>query len=159
MLAVLGMIGELRTNIATGKVGKIDVSRLILGGVVSGVVLNVITGLANARIFNGDFQNWANGMGSHLHPPGPPIQICFWVLMCLIWASLPFCPVCGRALGFIRNNELYIYVESGGNRKASAWSLAIIEPRRVLAPRISRCLRFLIQLFDFGKIHPKGAAR
>jgi hypothetical protein len=84
MLSDFGMIDELRTKITTGKIGKINVSRLILGGVVAGVVLDAITGLANARIFDGEFHSWANGMGNHLHPPGPPIQMCFWVVMCLI---------------------------------------------------------------------------
>jgi hypothetical protein len=84
MLAVLGMIDELPTKVSSEKIGKINVSRLIWGGVVAGVVLDVITGFANARVFNGEFQSWANGMGDHLHPPGPPIQISFWVLMCLI---------------------------------------------------------------------------
>jgi hypothetical protein len=78
------MIAELRTKTPLGKIARINVSRLILGGFVAGVVLNVITGFANACILNGDFQNWANGMGNHLHPPGPPIQICFWLLMGLI---------------------------------------------------------------------------
>jgi hypothetical protein len=51
------------------------------------------------------------------------------------------------------------FLESGGNRKASASSLTIIAPLRVLGSRISRCFRFLIELFNFGKIHPKGVAR
>jgi hypothetical protein len=78
------MKDELRTKIAPGETGKINILRLLLGGVVAGVVLNMITGIVNACILNGDFQNWANGMGNHLHPPAQPVQICFWVLMCLI---------------------------------------------------------------------------
>jgi hypothetical protein len=84
MLFMWPMDDKLRTEIATGKIGRINVSRLILGGVVAGVVLNIITGLANACILNGDFQNWANGMGNHLHPPAQPIQVSFWVVMCLM---------------------------------------------------------------------------
>ena len=72
------------TKIATGGIGRINVSRLIWGGVAAGVVLNIVTGIANACLLNGEFQNWANGMGNHLHPPAQPIQICFWVAMCLI---------------------------------------------------------------------------
>lgn len=72
------------TMMVTGKTCRIDIPRLLLGGVVAGVVLNLITGIANAGILKGDFENWANGMGSHLHPPAQPTQICFWVLMCLV---------------------------------------------------------------------------
>ena len=77
------MSDGLRAKIAAEATARINILRLILGGVTAGVVLNIITGVANARILNGDFQNWANGMGSHLHPPAQPAQICFWVLMCL----------------------------------------------------------------------------
>ncbi len=66
------------------EVAKINVSRVMLGGVVGGVVINIITGIANACVLNADFQNWAAGMGNHLHHPSQPIQMCFWVLMCLI---------------------------------------------------------------------------
>jgi len=78
------MSDKLRTKIATEGFARINIPRLILGGVVAGVVLNIITGIANAKILNGDFQNWANGMGNHLHSPAQPVQICFWVLMCLL---------------------------------------------------------------------------
>jgi hypothetical protein len=78
------MNDELRTKAMPGGAAMINISRLILGGVVAGVVLNIITGIVNARILNGDFQNWATGMGTHLHPPAQPVQMCFWVLMCLL---------------------------------------------------------------------------
>jgi hypothetical protein len=75
---------KLQTTIAAEKTGGINILRLILGGVVAGVILNIITGIANASILAGDFQNWANGMGNRLHPAAQPVQICFWVVMCLI---------------------------------------------------------------------------
>ena len=75
---------ELRTKLATGEVARINIPRMVLGGVVAGIILNLITGIANACILNGAFQNWASGMGNHLQPPAPPVQMCFWVLMCLI---------------------------------------------------------------------------
>jgi hypothetical protein len=84
MLAMKPMSDELRKKVTSGGATKINISHLILGGVVAGVILNVITGLANACVLNGDFQNWANGMGNHLHPPAQSVQMCFWVLMCLI---------------------------------------------------------------------------
>jgi hypothetical protein len=66
------------------EVSKINRSRLVLGGITAGVVLNFITGFANATLFNGAFQTWASEMGSHLHPPSPAAQIVLWVVMCLI---------------------------------------------------------------------------
>jgi hypothetical protein len=75
---------KLRTQIATATAGRINLLRLLLSGGVAGVVLTMITGIANACILNGDFKNWATGMGNHLHPPVQPVQMCFWVLMCLI---------------------------------------------------------------------------
>jgi hypothetical protein len=85
----------LRTAVSRTEIAKINISRLILGGVAAGVVLNIITGIANACILNGDFENWANGMANHLHPPIPPIQICFWVLMCLIDGMVGVCIYAG----------------------------------------------------------------
>jgi hypothetical protein len=71
-------------KIAVAEVAKINISRLLLGGLAAGLLLNIITGIANACILNSAFQNWSNGMGNHLHPPTQPVQICFWVIMCLI---------------------------------------------------------------------------
>jgi hypothetical protein len=78
------MHDELRSRIAMREAPKVNISRLVLGGVVAGVVLNLVTGVANACILNGDFQNWAKEMGNHLHPPAQPVQMCFWVLMSLV---------------------------------------------------------------------------
>jgi len=55
-----------------------------MGRSCRGVVLNIVTGIANACLLNGEFQNWANGMGNHLQPPTQPVQICLWVALCLI---------------------------------------------------------------------------
>jgi hypothetical protein len=84
MLLVGPMNDESPKQMITTKAATINIPRLALGGVAAGIILNIITGIANASILNGDFQNWANGMGNHLHPPAQPVQMCFWVLMCLI---------------------------------------------------------------------------
>ena len=63
---------------------KINPRRLALGGVVAGIILNMITGIANATLLSGDFQAWANAMDGHLHPPTSGTQVFLWVLMCFI---------------------------------------------------------------------------
>jgi hypothetical protein len=89
------MSDELRAKIAAAEYARINIQRLILGGVVAGVVLSIITGIANASILNDDFQNWATGMGNHLHPPAQPVQICFWVFMCLLDGMVGVCIYAG----------------------------------------------------------------
>jgi hypothetical protein len=61
----------------------INISRLILSGLAAGLVLNIITGIANATVLNSDFLAWAGDMGARLHPPTQPVQVFLWVLMCL----------------------------------------------------------------------------
>jgi hypothetical protein len=80
---------EFRTGNVPGEVtilkfAGINIGRLLLGGFVAAVVLNLVTGIANATILKGDFLNWADGMGTHLHPPAQPIQVGFWLLMGLL---------------------------------------------------------------------------
>ena len=80
---------EFRTGSAPGEVAilksaGINFGRLLLSGFVAAVVLNLVTGIANATILKGAFLNWANGMGTHLHPPAQPIQVGFWSLMGLL---------------------------------------------------------------------------
>jgi hypothetical protein len=72
---------------ATSDAAKINTPRLILGGVVAGLVLNLVTGIANACILNGTFQDWAKDMGGHLHPPIQPVQMGYWLFMGLLDAT------------------------------------------------------------------------
>jgi hypothetical protein len=54
---------------------------------VAGLVLNLVTGIANACILNGTFQDWAKDMGGHLHPPIQPVQMGYWLFMGLLDAT------------------------------------------------------------------------
>jgi hypothetical protein len=84
MLSPELMAIESWTEQASGAVAKMNMPRLIFGGLVAGVVLNVITGVANARILDESFNDWSRGMGTHLHPPAQSVQICSWLLMGLL---------------------------------------------------------------------------
>ena len=73
--------GSLPGEVAILKSAGVNIGRLLLGGLVAAVVLNLVTGIANATILRGGFLNWADGMGTRLHPPAKPIQVAFWLLM------------------------------------------------------------------------------
>ena len=62
-----------------------NLSRVVLGGIVAGIIMFVINGIVNGGFLNNDFQSWANDMGSLIHPPEQSISMSLWVLMCLIY--------------------------------------------------------------------------
>ncbi|MFA6469317.1 MAG: hypothetical protein WCW35_10505 [Bacteroidota bacterium] len=63
---------------------NINIPRVLLGGIAAGVIVFISNGIVNGAILSSDFQNWAAGMGSLLHPPEQSISMSLWALMCLI---------------------------------------------------------------------------
>jgi len=59
----------------------INLSRVLLGGIVAGGIIFIITGIVNGGILNNDFQNWAQGMGNLIHPPQQSISMGLWTVM------------------------------------------------------------------------------
>ena len=65
-------------------VTNINLSRLLAGGVLAGVVVAAITGLANSTLLSRDFSAWASELGNHLHPPDQPIQLSLWTVRSIL---------------------------------------------------------------------------
>jgi hypothetical protein len=63
---------------------KINISRVLIGGILAGVVVSVVTGVANTFFLKNDFLNWAADMEGHLHPPTQGVQASLWVVMALL---------------------------------------------------------------------------
>jgi hypothetical protein len=63
----------------------INLSRIFGGGVIAGVVLFIVAGIFNGGILAGDFQTWALGMGSLIHPQPQSTSLILWAIMSLIY--------------------------------------------------------------------------
>jgi hypothetical protein len=63
---------------------KMNIARVLIGGILAGVVVSVITGAANTCFLQNDFLNWAAGMEGHLHPPKQGVQVSLWTVMALL---------------------------------------------------------------------------
>ncbi len=63
---------------------NINVKRVLLGGVVAGAVIFVVTGVGNGAILASQLQDWIHSMGDLMHPPAQPVQMALWALMCLV---------------------------------------------------------------------------
>jgi hypothetical protein len=61
---------------------KLNIGRVLGGGLVAGLVLFLVTGVVNGALMATDLRAWAQDMGAHLQPPPPPVQMSLWALMC-----------------------------------------------------------------------------
>jgi hypothetical protein len=62
----------------------INIARVLVGGILAGVVVSAITGAANAFFLRNDFLKWAASMEGHLHPPRQGVQVSLWTVMALL---------------------------------------------------------------------------
>ena len=63
---------------------KINFGRLILGGLVAGIVLFLVGGVLNGLILSDSFKAWAASMGNLIHPMSMSGAMVLWVIMDLI---------------------------------------------------------------------------
>lgn len=64
---------------------RINIKRMVLGGVIAGLVVFIVNGIVNGVILRGELQDWAHGMGDLIHPPAQTTSMGLWTLMCLIY--------------------------------------------------------------------------
>lgn len=64
---------------------KINMKRLLLGGLVAGVILFILTGVVNACFLKSEFEVWSQSMGLIIHPPEQSISMILWTLMSFIY--------------------------------------------------------------------------
>lgn len=62
----------------------INYTRVVLGGIVSGIIIFISNGIVNGALLNSDFQVWAQEMGNHIHPPEQSVSMMLWTLMCFL---------------------------------------------------------------------------
>jgi hypothetical protein len=67
---------------------NINVPRVLLGGMVAGLILFAITGAVNGGILSADLETWSQGMGKHINPPARSLSMWLWALMSLIVGTL-----------------------------------------------------------------------
>jgi hypothetical protein len=63
---------------------KANLARMVVGGVFAGVVVSVITAIANTFFLQNDFLTWVRSMEGHLHPPSQGTQVSLWTIMALL---------------------------------------------------------------------------
>ncbi|MCK9410291.1 MAG: hypothetical protein M0R68_14280 [Bacteroidetes bacterium] len=68
----------------TEKTG-VNIARVLLGGVVAGIIIFIINGIVNGGILNSDFEQWGREMGDRIHPPSQSISMSLWTVMCFIY--------------------------------------------------------------------------
>jgi len=64
---------------------KINVGRVVAGGVLAGAVLFLVNGIVNGALLNSAFLEWAQGMGDRLHAPARGVAMGLWTLMSLLY--------------------------------------------------------------------------
>jgi hypothetical protein len=63
---------------------KMNLARVVVGGILAGVVVSIITGVANTLLLQNDFLSWVASMEGHLHPPSQVAQVSLWTVMALL---------------------------------------------------------------------------
>jgi hypothetical protein len=72
-----------------------NIARVLISGVLAGVVVSAITGAGNSFFLKNDFLNWAAGMEGHLHPPKQGVQVSLWTVMALLDGLVSVCIYAG----------------------------------------------------------------
>ncbi len=63
---------------------QINTGRVVIGGVVAGVILFIVGGIVNGAILGSDWKAWAQTMGSLIHPPSGSTAMLIWLIVSLV---------------------------------------------------------------------------
>jgi hypothetical protein len=64
---------------------RININRVVLGGLVAAIVLFVVSGIVNGAILGPAWQAWLEAMGSLNHAPSPPAGMVIWAVVSLVF--------------------------------------------------------------------------
>ena len=64
---------------------QVNQGRVILGGVVGGLVIFLLMGLANHLFLDADWKSWMGTFGALLQNPSPKNSMLLWFLMSLVF--------------------------------------------------------------------------
>lgn len=62
-----------------------NVRRIVFGGLVAGIIYNVIETIANGVILGAEWKAWQISLGTADHPPAPGAAIGLWTLIAFCW--------------------------------------------------------------------------
>ncbi len=63
---------------------QINTGRVVIGGVVAGVILFIVGGIVNGVILGSDWKAWTQTMGSLIHPPSGSTGMLIWLVVSLV---------------------------------------------------------------------------
>jgi len=64
---------------------RINIGRVILGGIVSAIVLFIASGIINGAVLGSAWQEWLRAMGSLNHAPAEPVGLAIWAVVSLVF--------------------------------------------------------------------------
>jgi hypothetical protein len=64
---------------------RINTGRVIVGGIVSGVLIFLIMGLVHGRVLNGDWMVWKATFGPLIHAPSQSTSMTLWFIQSLVF--------------------------------------------------------------------------
>jgi hypothetical protein len=94
--------------------GKINVGRLIVGGLIAGVIMNVVEGVTNGAVLGQQWKDWAAKVAPVTDPPTPSQAMLFWTIL-------------GFALGLV-----------------AVWMYAAVRPRLGAGPKTAIIVGFVL---------------
>lgn len=95
---------------------RINIGRVIVGGIVAGIIINLAEGIVNGAILGQQWKEWAQSLGPASNPPSNGAAMGLWTLL-------------GFALGFV-----------------GLWLYAAIRPRYGASPKTALLAGFVLWL-------------
>lgn len=132
---------------------KINIVRVVLGGIVTGIVLFVASGIVNGVILSQDFKNWSGEMGNLIHPLNFSVSLGLWLIMSTIrgivsiWVYVGISRIYGAGPKSVLLTGILIWIVSKLAVAIDLTALGVLTPQIVVGQLIGSLVAILLGIY------------
>ena len=140
-------------SIKTTTRSKLSIPRIVLGGIITGVVLFICSGIVNGTILSQDYKNWSDEMGNLIHPLSFSFSLGLWLIMSAtqgvvsIWVYAGISRIYGVGMKSVLITGFLIWIVSKLAVAIDLTALGVLTPRIVLGQLIGSLVAILLGIY------------